>query len=189
MNSTRLAATGYDPAGNLLARTNNSLLQTFTSDNADELVNVSQNNNLLTFAGSLTNGPAAMSVNGQAAALYSDLTFAVPGGVALNNGLNTFTTVVTSAGLTMTNLMTRNLPASQNLSYDLNGNLISDGMLGYDYDCANELVRVTATNQWKVEYTYDGLGRRRVRQESAWQGGQWLTAGLVHYVYDGMQVL
>jgi len=180
---------GYDQAGNLLGRTNNTLIQAFGSDNANVLVNVSQNNNLLTFAGSLTNVPTALSVNGQVAAVYSDLTFAIPAGVVLNNGLNTFTTVVTSAGRTMTNRMSRNLPASQNLSYDLNGNLISDGLLGYDYDCANELVRATATNQWKVEYTYDGLGRRRVRQESEWQGGQWLTAGGVRYVYDGMRVL
>jgi RHS repeat-associated protein len=75
------------------------------------------------------------------------------------------------------------------LSYDLNGNLISDGLHGYSYDCANELVQVTLTNQWQIQYVYDGLGRRRIRREYAWQGGQWLNANEVHYVYDGMQVM
>jgi RHS repeat-associated protein len=103
--------------------------------------------------------------------------------------LNTFTTVVTSGNATMTNFLTQSLPASQKLSYDLNGNLVSDGSRGYDYDCANELTRVTLTNQWKVEYSYDGFGRRRIRKESSWVGGAWLAANEVHYVYDGMRVV
>ena len=180
---------GYDAAGNLMQRTNNTLLQTFNSDNANELLNVSENNNLLTVVGNVTNTLSSLAVNGQPATTYNDQSFAVANWVAINNGLNVFTSVVTSGRLLLTNLMSQNLPASQNLSYDLNGNLISDGLHGYSYDCANELVQVTLTNQWQIQYVYDGLGRRRIRREYAWQGGQWLNANEVHYVYDGMQVM
>jgi hypothetical protein len=38
----------YDPAGNLRVQTNNTWLQTFTTDNADALVNIMRNNNGLT---------------------------------------------------------------------------------------------------------------------------------------------
>jgi hypothetical protein len=72
----------------------------------------------------------------------------VSNGLPINNGLNLFTTVVGS-GVTMTNLFQKVLPASINLRYDANGNLVWDGLHGYDYDCANELTRVTLTNAWK----------------------------------------
>ena len=98
----------YDGAENLLERTNNTLIEAFTTDNADELVKVSRiNNSLLTVAGGVSNAPTALTVNGQGAALYADQTFAVAG-VALNHGLNTLTTVVTSVGVRAT---TNSFPA------------------------------------------------------------------------------
>ena len=186
---------GYDPAQNLLGRTNNTLQQTFQSDNADQLVNVSLNNNVLTVAGSVSNTVTSVSVNGQPAAIYHDLSFAVAGGVAVNtlqyNGVNTFTTVVTSAGVLLTNLTTEYVPASVNLRYDGNGNLLWDGLLGYAYDCANELTAVTLSNCWKTGYAYDGFGRRRIRKDYAWNPGSgvWTETNEVHYVYDGMVVI
>jgi hypothetical protein len=67
--------------------------------------------------------------------------------VALNNGLSTFATIATSRGKAVTNLLPQNLPAAQNLTCDLNGNLTSDGLHGYVYDCANELTLVPLTHQ------------------------------------------
>ena len=72
---------------------------------------------------------------------------------------------------------------------DPNGNLIWDGMKAYDYDCANQLTRVTVTNAVKVEYAYDGFGRRRIRQEYRWSAGGWTNTSETRYVYDGMTVL
>ena len=178
---------GYDPAGNLAMRTNNTLIQAFTTAGANELMNITRNN-LLTVAGSLTNTPASLTINGQNATIYNDLTFAVTDGVELNNGLNQFTAVV-SSGLTMTNVFLKMLPASVNLRSDLNGNLVWDGLKAYDYDCANELTRITVTNAWKTEFAYDGFGRRRVRKEFSWSGGSWTQTNEVHYVYDGMLVI
>ena len=51
--------------------------QTFQTDNADQLVNVSRNNNLLTVAGSLSNAVTSLAINGQPATLYHDLTWGV----------------------------------------------------------------------------------------------------------------
>jgi len=178
----------YDPANNLLVRTNNTLVQAFTTDRANELVNVSLENNLLTVVGSLTNHPSSLKINGQNATIYNDLTFAVTNGVAVQSGLNVFTAVV-SSGQLMTNSLREVLPASVNLRYDLNGNLVWDGMKGYGYDCANELTSITVTDAWQTKLVYDGFGRRRVKQEYTWSGNGWTKTNEVHYVYDGMTVI
>jgi len=120
---------GYDPAENLLWRTNNTLIQGFESDNANELVSVTRSNNLLTVAGSVSNNVTALAINGQAAALYHDGAYAVAGGVPLAAGLNVFTGVVTVAGVTRTNQLSTELPVTVNLRYDANGNLIWDGLI------------------------------------------------------------
>jgi len=67
------------------------------------------------------------------------------------------------------------------LSYDENGNLASDGLLKYYYDCENRLMEVTDANDDAVaSYRYDFVGRRISK-----------TAGGVttKYVYDGGQVI
>jgi len=179
---------GYDPAGNLQMRTNNTLIQCFNTDNANELVNITRNNDLLTVAGSL-NGSNNFTVNGVGATIYNDLTFAVTNGVSIANGLNILNTVVTSNSVTMTNKTVEFLPATVNLGYDANGNLVSDRLHGYDYDCANQLTRITVTNILKAEFAYDGFGRRCIRKEFTWQTNQWLETNEVHYVYDGMLVI
>jgi YD repeat-containing protein len=73
--------------------------------------------------------------------------------------------------------------------YDLNGNLTSDGTRGFDYDDENQLIRVTVTNSWKSEFTYDGKFRRRIRKEYAWQNSAWAQTAEVRYIYDGMLVI
>jgi len=176
----------YDPAGNLTNRNNDTLVQGFALDGANQLTNIVHNDGI-TVAGNLTNTVSGLTVNGQDASLYNDLTFAASG-VSLNDGMNTFTNVVTVAGGSYTNMLVQNLPASVNLTYDLNGNLTSDGQKGYGYDSANELTSVTVTNNWREEFVYDGFGRRRVRREYVW-GNQWNLAREVRYVYDGMNVV
>ena len=177
---------GYDLAGNLVARTNHTLIQSFTPDNANALVNITRNNDLLTVAGSVNQLTTNLTINGEPATFYSDKTFAVTNGVAITNGLNILTAVVNG---TMTNRTRELLPESVTLRNDPNGNLIWDGMKAYDYDCANQLTRVTVTNAVKIEYAYDGFGRRRIRQEYHWSAGGWTNTSETRYVYDGMTVL
>ena len=178
----------YDPAGNLFQRTNNTLVQTFTTDGANELVNITRNTDLLTVAGSLSSAPTSLTINGQAATVYGDLTYAATNGVPIVNGLNQFTAVLNGM---LTNHTLAVLPVTTALRYDANGNLVYDGLKAYGYDCANELTSITVTNLLRTEYVYDGFGRRRIRRDFSYQrtNGLYALTNEVRYVYDGMLVL
>jgi RHS repeat-associated protein len=82
------------------------------------------------------------------------------------------------------------LPSSVSFSYDLNGNLLSDGLKAYAYDDANQLTNVTAAGQWKTDFVYDGLGRRRITRDYTYlpSSNSYLLTNEVHYIYDGMMV-
>jgi YD repeat-containing protein len=58
---------GYDPAGNLSARTNNALAQTFSVDSLDQLSSVSRSGTL-TVAGTTTSAAGVVAVPGRSAA-------------------------------------------------------------------------------------------------------------------------
>jgi len=121
-----------------------------------------------------------------------DKTFATTNGLPLNNGNNSLTFSAKNAA-NQTTCWTENfhLPTTVNYTYDLNGNLTSDGKLGYTYDDSDQLTRITATNEWKSEFGYDALGRRNVRREYNWSSGisSWLLTNEVRYVWVGMSLL
>jgi RHS repeat-associated protein len=176
----------YDPAGNLSFRTNNLLIETFTVNNANELAG-SVPSGSVTVAGATTALATNVAVNGVNAALYADKTFAL-GGFALS--LNSFTaTAKDSSGRQATTSVTVQPPSGVNYSYDLNGNLLSDGNRYFAYDDENELASVWVTNVWRTDFLYDGKMRRRERIEYAWSGSTWVSAATVLYVYDGNVVL
>ncbi|MBP6014625.1 MAG: RHS repeat protein [Alphaproteobacteria bacterium] len=52
--------------------------------------------------------------------------------------------------------------AAANLTYDLNGNLTSDGTWTFSYDAENHLTSATKSGA-TVSYTYDALGRRQTK--------------------------
>ena len=171
-------------------RTNATLIQTFTSDSRNQLASVVRNGTL-TSAGSVVGAVATLGVNGKQAAIYGDKTFATTEGITLANGTNVFvTTGSNSAGaLVISTLEKAVLPVTVNCTYDLNGNITSDGLKGFEYDDANQLTRITQTNAWKSEFSYDGLGRRRITKDYTWTGSAWSKTNEVRYVYDGMAVL
>ena len=126
-----------------------------------------------------------MTVNGSTASRYNDNTFALAG-FTVTNGNNTFAAIAQdSYNRKDTNSVVFNLPATVSYIYDLNGNLTSDSTRGFEYDDENELIRVTVTNSWKSEFTYDGRMRRRIRKEFTWQTSAWLQTNEVRYIYDG----
>jgi RHS repeat-associated protein len=48
----------------------------------------------------------------------------------------------------------------------------------------------SAANRFKTTWTYDGLGRVRVRKEYIWYDAyQWYPNGETRYIYDGMRVI
>ncbi|MGH7971560.1 MAG: RHS repeat-associated core domain-containing protein, partial [Limisphaerales bacterium] len=173
----------YDKSDNLQYRTNGTLAQTFTSDNANELTGVTRTGNL-TVSGA-TPTPATVTVNGQTALTYGDMTFAVTNFV-LTNGLNTYTTIAHNTyGTNNTNVVAATLPASVSLQWDLNGNLTNDGTRVFVYDAENRLVTNYVASAWKTEFVYDGLGRRRIERDYGWSGSWGSPTNELHFIYDG----
>ncbi|MBI3851947.1 MAG: RHS repeat-associated core domain-containing protein [Verrucomicrobia bacterium] len=173
----------YDAAHNLNCRTNNALVQAFNVNNLNELTTAT-NSGTLTVAGTTTSAATNVTVNSQTATLYLDNTFA-KAGFTVTNGNNTYTAIAQDTyNRKDTNSITVNLPATNSYTYDLNGNLLSDGKRGLEYDDENQLMRVTVTNAFKKEYLYDGKMRLRVRKEFTWQGGAWAQTNEIHFVWD-----
>jgi RHS repeat-associated protein len=176
----------YDAAGNLNQRTNYSLIQTFSVNSLNELTTTT-NAGRLTVAGTTTSPATNVTVNSSNAVLYADVMFASTNQPWVN-GNNTFTAIAKDVyGRQDTNIITVT-QATNNYTYDLNGNLLSDGRRGFDYDDENQLIRVTLTNSWKSEFAYDGKMRRRVLKEFTWNGS-WVQTNEVHFVYDGNLVI
>ena len=176
----------YDAAGNLNVRTNNALVQTFNVNSLNELTTTT-NAGRLTVAGTTTSPATNVTVNTSNAVLYADVTFASTNQPWVN-GNNTFTAIAKDVyGRRDTNSITV-LQATNVYAYDLNGNLLYDGRRAFAYDDENQLIRVTVTNGWKSEYTYDGKMRRRIVKEFTWTGS-WVQTNEVHYIYDGNLVV
>jgi RHS repeat-associated protein len=175
---------GFDPAGNLVYRTNNALVQNFRVNALNELT-ANTNGGTLTVMGA-TSSDATVTVNGASAVAYNDNTFA-----AANMPFATNYTAVAenSSGQWATNTVTVNLATQTAFQYDGNGNLTNDGLRSFAYDDENQLTQVWVSNQWLSQFAYDGKMRRRIRQEYTWQSGAWVQTNVVHYVYDGNVVI
>jgi len=178
----------YDAAGNLSWRTNNEFLQAFNLNNLNELT-TSTNKGKFTVAGTTSAQATNVTVNTIPADLYEDATFASTNHT-LANGANTFTAIARdSLGRLATNMVSCYLPATNIFSYDLNGNMLSDGTRFFEYDDENELISVTVSNSYRSEFTYDGKLRRRIRKEYSWVAGNWNLQSETRYVYDGNLVI
>jgi RHS repeat-associated protein len=188
----------YDNAGNLIQRTNNALIQTFIINNLNELTNASRTGTF-TVVGDTTELPGSpywgipgvtnVAVNGNGANLYGDGTFAATG-FTLTNGNNAFTAIAEDTyGRSATNTVTAYLPATPAYKYDANGNLTNDGTRNFAYDDENELVGAWVANTWSNSFVYDGMWRKRIERDYAWNGSSWLQTNEVHFIYDGNRVL
>jgi RHS repeat-associated protein len=71
----------------------------------------------------------------------------------------------------------------------LNGNLLTDSNRNFAFDDENQLIAVWVTDVWKSTFAYDGLMRRRIRNEYTWSSGAWVLTNQVNYVYDGNLVI
>jgi YD repeat-containing protein len=165
-------------------RTNAATSVTFSSDKLNQLTN-STRSSYMTVSGSLATNAWNVTVNNTNARVYHDYTFSTLNGVSLD-GVNTLTTkAVDWQNFTNTLVTSVNLPTSVNLLYDRNGNLTNDGLRGFEYDSADRLTAVYVPNAWRTEFVYDGLWRRRITREKAWQGGQWTLTNETRYLCLG----
>jgi RHS repeat-associated protein len=175
----------YDKADNLQTRISGNLTQTFTADAADQLASVTRSGTL-TLSG-VTPAPALnLTVNGQAAARYADMTFAATN-LTLANGANTFTVIATNLyGVKKTNTVSANLPANVGFAFDNNGNLTNDGVKAFFYDAENQLTNVTQTGVRKTDFVYDGLNRRRIVRDYIWTNSAWFKISENRIIFDGL---
>jgi RHS repeat-associated protein len=173
----------YDPAHNLTNRNINGFQQILIVDALNQLSNATRSGKL-TVAGTTGASTTNVTVNASNAVVYSDNSFASINH-PLVDGTNTFTAVARdNHGRVNTNVCVGYLLATNRFLYDANGNLTSDGVKGYDYDDENQLTCITATNLWKTEFKYDGMLRRRVKDEYLWQNGGWILGNRSFYVWD-----
>ena len=77
--------------------------------------------------------------------------------------------------------------SGQALSYDADGNLLSDGQRNYSWDAENRLVGITYPGQpgKATAFTYDGLGRRTAIASTPAGGGSAVTTS---YIWCGVRI-
>ncbi|WP_166647151.1 RHS repeat-associated core domain-containing protein [Prosthecobacter fusiformis] len=94
------------------------------------------------------------------------------------------------------------VPSSQTSpAYDADGNLLFDGRWRYTWDLENRLVAVetdqavallpNAPARMRLEFAYDGNGRRVSKVVKRWQTGaeQWLTVGWWKFLHEGWNLV
>jgi RHS repeat-associated protein len=174
----------YDQAGNLRLLGKGSLTETFGCDSLNQITNITRSGTL-TLSGATPAPATNVTVNSLTAERYGDMTFACTN-LTLTNGQNTFTIIAQNAyGVRATNSAIYNLPSAITLANDSNGNLTNDGTRSFAYSPENQLTNITVAGQWKVDFVHDGLGRRCIERDYAWQGGNWQLTNEVHILYDG----
>jgi len=99
---------------------------------------------------------------------------------------------VTATGLTTVtgNVFVARTP--EVFSYDLDGNMTSDGRWNYTWDAENRLIKVesrpdTPSSSWRrIEWTYDAFGRRIQQVTSIWTNNVWFVVENLKFVSDPM---
>ncbi len=179
---------GYDAAHNLDSRTSGNLSEAFNVDAANELTSVTRTGTF-TVSGATPAPATNITVNGQAAQTYGDFTFAATN-LSLADGQNSFTNIAQNVyGVTVTNMLTANLPQSVTLGFDNNGNLTNDGTKSLSYDAENQLTNIMVAGRFKKDFVYDGLNRLRIKCEYTWTGSAWTQTNETRLIYDGAVVI
>ena len=80
-------------------------------------------------------------------------------------------------------------------SYDDDGNLLSDGKWNYTWDGENRLIAIQSLSsipdiaKHRMEYSYDGQGRRIYAKQMTWTGSAYRLADEERYWYDGWNLI
>jgi RHS repeat-associated protein len=179
---------GYDAAGNLNIRTNNTLVQNFAVNTLNELTIIT-NAGRLTVSGTTTSPATGVTVNTSNALMYADTTFASTNQPWVS-GNNSYMAIAHDVyGRSSTNGITVALQTTNGFSYDLNGNVLSDGTRNFSYDDENQLIGVWVANNWSNNFVYDGKMRRRIERDYSKNGSAWVETNEIHFVYDGNVVV
>jgi RHS repeat-associated protein len=150
-------AYAYDKAGNRIAEQLDDTVTSSSYNGLEELASTQAGGALL-FGGTVSE-PATVSIGGKPAQVGADNVFR--GTATVSSGTSNVAIAATDAsGNTRTNTyQVSQAGASKTLTYDLNGNLISDGTRALSWDAENRLVSITIGTKQSL-FTYDGLDRR-----------------------------
>ena len=99
-------------------------------------------------------------------------------------------TVNSSTNYTANNVNQYTAINSQNLTYDTDGNMLSDGNWAYTWDGENRLTRMVSTNLTKtLSFEYDWQGRRIAKKVWNNTTGTGTPATYLKYIYDGWNLI
>jgi RHS repeat-associated protein len=149
----------YDSAGNRTVEVIDTLVNGETPNNLNQFTNRQGGTGMLPIRGT-TDVPGWVFINGNYAPPRPDNSF--EGRAAVTPGDNTITVEATDQnGNTTTNRYSVTVTGSGNktLTYDANGNLVSDGTRTFEWDPMNRLTAVTSGTH-RSECTYNGLSQR-----------------------------
>ena len=152
----------YDSAGNRSSQQAGNIVNTATSNSANQITGTVGGGKLLVTG--TTDEPAKIKINGQPATtspppenLYQAWATVVPG----TNTLTIEATDYAPTPNTSTKSWNVNITGSpaRTFTFDANGNTLSDGLRTYQWDAENRLVKITqGANIY--EFIYDGFFRR-----------------------------
>ncbi len=80
-------------------------------------------------------------------------------------------------------------------TYDFDGNVLSDGRFNYTWDGENRLIKAEsfsaapATSKRRVDFIYDGQGRRVSKKSYTWNGTIWTLVDSRRFLYDQFNLL
>jgi len=106
------------------------------------------------------------------------------------------TNIASLTGTNQTNTGSLFLPkTAESYTYDLDGNLTSDGRWTNQWDAENRLIDMTSHSSGpsgsrkSLQFAYDSQGRRYSKVVSNWTGSAWTRALHEKFVYDGWNLL
>jgi len=153
----------YDKAGNCNIEQTGNAFSSALHNNANQLTNLNKGGKLLV-AGA-TNEPSKVKVNGPAATSSPPPENLYQAWVQVTPGSNTLTVEATDYATPTSNVRTNSWsinvtsPPARIISYDTNGNTLSDGLRTYQWDTEDRLVKITRGSD-VFEFIHDGFSRR-----------------------------
>lgn len=153
----------YDGGGNRVGATTDTLPSQDTVNSLNQLTSRQSGTGVIPIRGQTDKPVSSVTVNGSTAKVRGQ-TF--EGSATVTGGTNTVTVVATDWS---NNVKTQQYQVaitgsgSKTLSYDLKGNLLSDGSKTYEWDVLNRLTAINYTGSspaLRTEFAYDGFGNR-----------------------------
>ena len=156
-------------------------MSAYTCSHLNQLVTGNRSGTLSACGWTQTAGLADLAVNAQPAAVFQNADWTAKG-LTVPVGDTTLTVTRTAADQT-TSQSSMSISRPQDavqFVHDLNGNLLGEGQWLCTWDAENRLATAESTlgalGRHRLEYPYDGLGRRRSRRVRSWRAdhpGYW----------------